>query len=368
MNIMHTSGISDDFVGDQIRRTNRNLLLANTALLLLLGGLAAANWRYLKNVLEGPQPIGPAALVQLSDPSNLDRYYFEVSGLDPRLAGIWGVDPSAGAVSSRWVLLKARIGHKSLLIKANREAPERVYAGQLTPIEPAIRRRLEQLLLRDGAAAEGSYDEVFYPYSLDATGFDGSAVVGLLIGIPLALFTLWNMQSGIARGRDRRRCPSIKRLERFGMIAGRPADSSINEEFRAGGSSLLRNTWVSESWLTHQSVFDFHAVRLDDVVWVFERIVTLYYGILPCGRRRELVIFDREGQRISCGGSKTLIALAIQRLALRVPWAIYGYSDEWNDLMIYDREAFLRAVSERQPQAHDEPIQAERVGVYGRGL
>src|SRR5262249_788933 len=154
--------------------------------------------------------------------------------------------------------------------------------------------------------------------------------------IPLAFFACWNILSSIARNRDRSRSPIMERLQRYGTVHG-PVDRLIGAEFRCSAEPLLRNTWITDRWLLRQSIFDFHAIRLQEILWVYEKVVTTYYGFLPVVKRRELIVYDRDGRRIACWARKAGIARAMPRLAVRAPWAVYGYSNELKDLMSNDR-------------------------------
>ena len=70
----------DNFIGRQIRRANRNLLIVNVIILLIVGGVVAGNWKYLTNWFRGPAPmrlhtaillcaaVAVPALAQITDP------------------------------------------------------------------------------------------------------------------------------------------------------------------------------------------------------------------------------------------------------------------------------------------------------------
>src|SRR5215470_8672772 len=65
----------DGFIGREIRRANRNLLIANVCLLLCVGGVLGYNAKYLRSWFGGCVPMDPASVGKLHSPNDLDRTF-----------------------------------------------------------------------------------------------------------------------------------------------------------------------------------------------------------------------------------------------------------------------------------------------------
>ena len=60
----------DDFIAQQIRRTNRNLLLFGAAVLAILGTVMSLTWRDVYNFTFGPFPIQASELTTIWNPDS----------------------------------------------------------------------------------------------------------------------------------------------------------------------------------------------------------------------------------------------------------------------------------------------------------
>jgi len=74
----------DNIIGRHIRRTNRNLLLTNLALLAVLATVTLLNGRYLVNFLLGPFPADDAILGERHN-LNVDNAAEFLADADQRL-------------------------------------------------------------------------------------------------------------------------------------------------------------------------------------------------------------------------------------------------------------------------------------------
>lgn len=71
-----------------IQRSNRNLLVVNTFLVLSLIALAGMNRRYFYNFFFGPFPIDNQRLLANTTPENNLQYFFKIRGSKSLNTGI----------------------------------------------------------------------------------------------------------------------------------------------------------------------------------------------------------------------------------------------------------------------------------------
>lgn len=342
-----------NLVGDQIRRANRNLFLANCALLLLVAALVAGNWRYLSNVVRGPLSVTPAQLTGFANPGSLDRCFFDVPGLAPRPTGISYVKRDHGVNRTEWVLLAAKVGDRYLLIKADHAAPEAVYSGSLDTPSDELRARLSASL------SPGEYQQTFYPYLLDATGFRAGGIAGMSAAAICALFALVNLLRAGLRATDFARSPIARQLARFGPPTETVA-AAIDAEFRQGPATMLGKTWFTNTWLLHERPCTFDILPLNEVVWVYQRVTTHYYSFIPVGKSRQLEIRSRTGRTVTIRGREKQLTAAMEYLGRRMPWIALGFSRTAETAFRRDSAQFSRTIDQRRDTYLQQLCQGRR--------
>jgi hypothetical protein len=93
-------------------------------------------------------------------------------------------------------------------------------------------------------------------------------------------------------------------------------------------------------------------MHLAEVVWVYKKTTSHSVNFIPTGKSRGLVVADRSGRKteldIGRGKSKEdKVANFVKALAGRIPWAIFGYSDEIKGLYDKKHAEFLAVVEQR---------------------
>ena len=100
--------MGDDFISQQMRRTNRNLLI--------IGTIVGFTWRDVYNHLLGPFPAQPAELASIWNPDVPQRYYLQVQGEKPFATGVQEVQAGhPGRVRAEVVVLV--VGQGLLVVK-----------------------------------------------------------------------------------------------------------------------------------------------------------------------------------------------------------------------------------------------------------
>ena len=174
----------DNTIGAQVRRSNRNLVITNAAILLALAAAALLNARYLDNFLRGPFPMSGAALAAAGDPAGLAHDYVTLQGSQAVDTGVTQiqqqVDSASGKVTSQNTVahyLVLRDGNRLVVVKApNADANQLRYTGVLVPLPAGIAARV----VTPVAAQEGASGLPFSNAMLDAaTNFRAPGVMGL---------------------------------------------------------------------------------------------------------------------------------------------------------------------------------------------
>jgi hypothetical protein len=157
------------FIGQQIKRNNRNILLRNLALLAVPVAIAGGAPRYWQNFFAGAQPISNESLVQLIDPEAAAQYFVQVEGSQTVDTGATEVTtPVRGGstvgtpkTSASYVALL--VDSRFLLVKAN---PDRGASTKFQGTLEAIPGKESERVLDQFQAAVPEMKGMFLPYML----------------------------------------------------------------------------------------------------------------------------------------------------------------------------------------------------------
>jgi hypothetical protein len=204
----------DDFVSQQIRRTNRNLLILGTALLAIVATVVSFTWREVYNYLFGPFPIQASELATIWNPDQPKRYYLKVQGDKSYTTGMQVVDAD-NKENVRAVVVALVVGKKFLLVKTPADNHQLEFKGALVAMPPEVGSGAVQPIEEKYPGLKGA----FLPFMLDATGFRNSdntvaAIFGFLI-TSAGLFLVGLPLSRMARPEKH---PLFAKLGKYGQL------------------------------------------------------------------------------------------------------------------------------------------------------
>jgi hypothetical protein len=334
----------------QVERTNRNLIIANAAILLVLAGAAFASSHYLLNYVAGPFPSSLDQLAKGSDAPERDFVALEGT---PERTGYDYVSTQIQKGTHREVkreitatYLTLRQGSRVILVKAPASGlagPRAI--GRLRRPEKIDRQVMAQLPKDDPDRAAG-----MMPLVLDATGFRTPGTIGLVIGGILALLALRNLRNGLARRVRPTTHPIWARLARLGDA--RSLALEIDEETRASDAlALSGGVTLTGSWLLRRTVFDLTVLRVERLVWFHKKVTTQRQAFITVGKFFEAVLHDRDGATVSLRAKEADVDRLLGELAVRAPWVIVGWSADLEKAWRKRRREMIAAVDARRQQA-----------------
>jgi len=342
----------DSFVQRQVRRSNRNLLLANLVVISAMLLAAYVSKDYLYNFVAGPTPLDPRLLengsvpqigargnfFRLELPKALDTGFREVE----QTVDKYSKQVKSEKVSAEYVAAQA--GGRLLLLKVPPGKRSGTFEGDLQPLTSDIYDKFINPL----AAEDERFRDAFAPVFLDSTGFRTPGYIGLAVAGALVAFVVWNLRKYVARTSDVRRHPTLLALARYGdpmMVA-----SMIDNDFGVNLPERVKNLRLTDTWLASQRAFGCDIFYVPELVWVYKKVTRHYHNFIPTGKTYSLVINDARGWSMDAldGGSETAVDRLIEKLATGVPWAVFGYSDELKRIWSENTAGFVAAVQERR--------------------
>lgn len=335
----------EGFIGKQIRRCNRNLLITNVVLLAACAGIGALNFNYLSNWFRGTAPIDPAQIAQLQSADQLQRNFVSFDVPEVFESGVTEVETEngkqTGTTLSDFVIVP--VGNKVLVVKTMpSQASAKHIEGELVAMPGDVDAEMRKGLTQEQNAA-------VLPFMLDAKDYrdDGWWLLGL--GVPLILLGVWNLVKWAQRNSNPAASPIVKRLggEQRVMAIGQQLDIEM-----MGGTEKFGAAVVSPSFLLAPYLYDSKIIPLADLVWIHKKIIQRkVYGVVPAGKNFEALLYTRNGQATSITGKEDRVNALLEKLARQYPWIIAGWTGELEATWKKNAAAVVAAVDERRAKA-----------------
>jgi hypothetical protein len=333
----------DDFISQQIRRTNRNIFVFGTCVLGILAVILAATWRDTYNFVFGPFPTRPAELASIWNPTIPKRYFLKVQGEESFPTGMREVD-AEHQNEIRAEIVALVVDKRMLLVKVPADTHQVQFTGTLAEVPAEVSADVVRRWNEKHPDQQGA----FLPFMLDATGFrkgdniivavaaTGIGVLGLyLIGIPLRRL-LWSDSH-----------PLLKQLARYGGL--QDVRMRIDTELRGeNGGEKLRSMQITTNWLIHAAPYKTSVMATRDVVWTYPKVTKHYHNGIPTGTTYSAIIRDSKGQSLEISGKKDAVPKILESLQRRMPWVLVGFSKELDALWQKEKPKFFQLIEQRR--------------------
>jgi hypothetical protein len=334
----------EGFIGKQVRRCNRNLLITNVVLLAACAAIGALNFNYLSNWFRGTAPIDPQQIAQLRAADDLKRNFVSFDVPEIFESGVTEVETKdgkeTGTTLSDFIIVP--VGNKVLVVKTlPSQASSKHIEGQLIAMPADVDSEMRRGLTEEQNAA-------VLPFMLDAKDYrdDGWWLLG--IGVPIILLCVWNLTKWMQRSSDPAASPIVKRLggQQGVLTIGQQLDIEM-----IGGTEKFGAAVVSPSFLHAPYLYDSKIIPLEDLVWVHKKVTQRRVNFVPAGKTYEASLYMRNGQACSITGNETQVNGLLEKLANRYPWIIAGWTAELEATWKKNAAAVIAAVDERRAKA-----------------
>ncbi len=339
-----------DWVITEIKRANRNLLLVNMGLLLLVAALVAGNWRYCANFVTGCRAIDSEHLATVQSPDQLFHNFVTVSGTKAVNTGYRDVerkvDKASGRVISSEVkdeYLLLKIGDKALLVKAPPGADGTNFSGELEPTTERVTIDLLVPLRKSNPEVAG----MVLPFTLNAADYRSSGWVGLAFGLPVFALACWNVLKFLRRRAEPRIAPLWRQLSSYGNV--QQLSMQINTELQ-GPTLQFGDVRLTQSWLLKKGTFSTWISPVNDLVWVYKKVTKHSVNFIPTGKTYGLILVGGHRQRLEASMREKHVDGLLGELTKRVPWCVFGFSPQLDTLWKKDPTAIIGEVATRRQQ------------------
>jgi Putative transmembrane protein precursor len=336
------------FIGKEIQRTNRNLLLLNAGLLSVPIVIGVLGWTYWGEFFGGAKLVASQDLI--AAPDKYIGRYIKVVGTGSTELGIQEVTEKTDFVVMKSDDISARLitidlgkivdRHHSLLVKLKNDDPIANSAiGTLKSVP---------YYTIDAEVLSTIVTNSTLPVMIDSSSdFRTIGYVGLVVGVLSGLVGGFELSAWQERRRDITLHPLIKKLSTYGQAE--LVAQSIDRDLSTGNSIVFQKTKVTDTWLLQQGRYVLELAKLADLVWIHLQVTShRLNGVIPICKSYAAICYDRDGTKIEMPGKKAQVTKLLEQLELRVPWAIVGHSDEIKLAWEKERNDFIAVVDEQR--------------------
>jgi len=328
------------FVGQQIRRTNRNLLIANLILIAIVAAITLCCAGYLIECVKGPFPTTLNDLAQLKSPDAAPHKFItfpiDQNRVDPAYYQITG---GSNHQNDYYHFLHLDDG-RFIVANTHSESVPDTFTGSISDTGGDIQN---QVLPGIADRVQGSIAN----FSLDTDSYRFGMYVLLVCGIPALALAFWNIAKFIKRTRDPLTHPTAKELAKIG-----PPEEiavAVDAEIQAG-AQRVKKVLLTTSWLAYLRLYAADLVYLGDVAWAYKQETKhKQYGI-TVNKTYATILHDVRGRKLTIPLSQKQVESVIAELGARVPWAYVGFDQRLKTAWEKQRPQFLATVEQRKQQ------------------
>lgn len=337
--------MQEEFVLSQIKRSNKNLLLVNSLILLTVILIMAFSYNYYYNFFLGPFRMDSTSLVAIRDLKDQKQEYVTFRGSEIFHTGLQDIEETYEKGSNKVIGRKVTTDYLFLalndwllVVKAAPGSTDLFQTGVLRKMPVDLKSELVSILAQEGVSV-GEFNQTVLPFMLDAQSNKAIGYIGLFTLVPLFLFSVWNLLRYGKWTSDPLEHPIYKKLEMYG-IPEAVADG-INEDIANTGVPITKKMMISDSWLIKQKFFGLHLVSLNDVLWIHKQATKHSVNFIPVGKSYSLAVYPKNRKVFYVGMSQKDVDASIQLIERKAPHIPCGYSDVLAYLWNKDFPGFL---------------------------
>ena len=337
------------WVEREARRANRNLLLVNGGMLAVLILIVAANYRYCANFVLGCQSVSNAELAGITSPDQRWRNFISVSGTKSTnteyrdvVNHMEGSRVVSTEIKDEYIFL--RVGEKILLVKASPGKEKLEYSGELVETTEPVKNDLL------GPLAKEQPDLVaeVLPFTLNAADYRSNGYTMLMVGLPLLALALWNCLKAMRRSSEIQTSPVWKHLAVYGNAE--QLSQQIEAELQPAMIRKYGKLQIAQQWMVRRKSFSTWVSPTADLVWVYKKVTKHSVNFIPTGKTYSVVLLGRHRQRIEEQMKEKAVNEMLGDLTARVPWALFGFTQDLEKAWKKDPAGVIAAVDSRYQQ------------------
>jgi hypothetical protein len=339
------------FIGKEIQRTNRNLLLTNLGMVSIPLAIGIFGWNYWSGFFGGAKLVANQDFI--SAPSNYLGQYIKIVGSGNLETGMQEISQRkskyTGAVTSETVtarLIAIKLSgdkpnsERAVFVKLENEAPAANSAtGTVESMSSFVEDEIKSIKDKD----------LILPVVVNAKkDFHTPGYFGLGIGAIAGLIGAINLGNWKKRQENINLHPIAKKLSDYGQ-AEIVADE-IDREFSRQNVIAHKETKISDNWLFQKQTYGIELKKVTDLMWMYFQVTQHRTNFIPTGKTYAVILHDRHGEKVEIPGSEAQVMQLIEQIYTKAPWIMLGHTDEIKLAWEKDRANLIAFVDENRQQ------------------
>ena len=341
----------EPWIVSMCRRTAQRQVVAWLLVLGVFLSVIAVNGRYVRNFFGGPYAMDGRALAAVGNADAAPQYFVALMPTDVLDTGIQETTTTTenGQTTGSYVsagFYAAKVGESYLIVKTGSKPAGRI-VGELNNFPQDLAAQL----------FSGSDGQVIkqhcYPFYVDASSeFRAGGYVGAGVLLVLVLL-LWVFgRRSLARMLRPESHPLVARVSNWGDI--HLISHQVESELREGASFSTSAVRFTENFAVQKSLLSFDVYRLNDLLWAYQKVTQHRVNFIPT-RKTYAAALKFYGGNLEVQASKESVQDLLAHLAARVPWAVFGFSDDLKKAFAKETAGFCRAVEKRHEEWQRKP-------------
>ena len=338
-----------NFVEQYSSRATRNLLIVSALLLAAVVIALALSSRYFYNAISGPFVIENDALAGLTDVGNLQQYFVTVNGDEAADTGIDEVvthsrnngDSTNETLAAHYMAVM--VGERIMVIRSPSDDESATqFTGTLQPVPSDVQHEVIDSVLEDYPDLKG----IFLPFMMNVEDIRPSGRIELLLGVALLLLAMWNFIRNFRRQMNPEAQPIYKLLSTYGPVQG--TVGAIDAEVAGPGCVQVGKATITPHWVLHAKLFGLDVVRLDDVIWMYQKVTEQRTNFIKTGETYTALFWTRQGKAIEIAGKQPEVTSMLVQVAHHAPWVIRGFTKDRDKAWRTNRQQVIQTVTDIQ--------------------
>ncbi len=186
------------------------------------------------------------------------------------------------------------------------------------------------------------------PVMLDTRNQRLDSYLTLGIGVLVLSAGFWGLYLAYRRSKDPSLHPisrAIAKVDTFDVVVNK-----IEAEMQRPDVNHIGPFTISKSWFFRKYLFGAHVLYLPDLVWVYKQVTQHRHNGIPSGKTYELICWKRDGSKLALHTRKKQSDQVLEALIQKVPYVIYGFSEELKKTWASNRADMIAAIdAQRKP-------------------
>ena len=334
-------------------RTKRGAMIAFLIFSLLTAffvWIFDANRTYYYDGIFGAKAVESSDLGDLNSGGGPTASYVQVTGNENLSTGLNEITErkrrKSNTVISSEVTAEYRVltvGEKFLIVAAKPGNAESVtYTGEIRAI-PAI---VNEKFLSEVRSNSSELRDRFHPFMIAEVEYGMAPALWCGFMILLILLFGWSAHAQLNVYRFPELSQVAKQIGQYGALSD--VSRAIESEVRSDLQVLASGWKMTRNWILSDSLLGISLYKTDKIAWVYQRVTKHSTNFIPTHKTYHVLFYNQFGEKFEVEVKGKKVEELLVQMQAKIPWAVFGFSEERAKAWDNNRAEFCSIVEERR--------------------